>query len=253
MDSFPTTLRRGRAQARLSQLALAAEAGVSARHLAFLETGRARPSRDMVLRLAQALDAPPATANTLLLAAGFAPAHAQTPLDDTALSPVRAAFMTMLDRHNPWPGILLDRTWRLVAVNRAAAGLLGALGLAEGDSLLAFLGNPARARSVIANWPEVGQHLHHRLRAESRAAGGIDALDRASARIAADPAVAARGAAPPSGPVLPTVFALGPVRLALWSMLVQTGGAVDLTLTDLRMELFFPADPETESALRGGA
>jgi transcriptional regulator with XRE-family HTH domain len=255
MDSFPTILRRWRAHARLSQLALAAEADVSARHLACLETGRARPSRAMVLRLARALAAPPEGSNALLGAAGFAPAHPQTPLDDAALAPVRQAFLGLLAAHDPNPGFLLDRVWRLVEMNAAAGRLLGALGLGQGDSLLDLLGQPDRARAVVVNWPEVGQHLLARLRAESRAAGGIDALDRAAARLAADPLVVrphGQGGGRP-GPVLPTILALGDRRLALWSMLVQPGGAVDLTVTDLKLELLFPLDPETARLLQAMA
>jgi transcriptional regulator with XRE-family HTH domain len=253
MDSFPTELRRLRTRARLSQLGLAAEAGVSARHLACLETDKARPSRAMVLRLVQALDGPPATANARMLAAGFAPAHPQSPLGAEVLGPVRGGFERMLAAHDPFPGFLLDRAWRLVALNRAAGGLPGALGLGTGDSLLALLADPDRARAMIRNWPEVGHHLLHRLRTESRAAGGLDVLDRAAARIAADPAVAAhqRASAPPPGPVLTTRLGLGETVLAFWSMLVQAGGAVDLTIADLRRELLFPADEATRLALAG--
>ncbi|MBS8227393.1 helix-turn-helix domain-containing protein [Vannielia litorea] len=249
MSDFATELRRWRGVRRLSQLALAGEAGVSARHVSFLESGRARPSREMVIRLGRALEVPPAGTNVLMEAAGFAPMHRASGLDDAHVRPMREAMERVLERHAPWPGLLLDRTWHILRMNRPAQQLFAMAGLAEGESLLGLLDPPGRAVELIENWPEVGRHTLARLRAESRAAGGIDALDRAAAKLAADPAVADGGTERALAPVLATIYRASGMRLALWSTYMQIGGAEDLALTDLKAELMFPADAEAEALL----
>ncbi len=208
MNSFPTELRRLRVRASLGQLALAAEGGVSARHLAWLETSRA-----MVLRLAQALEGPPAAVNGLMPAAGFAPVHPQSPLDGAALAPVREGFARMLTAHDPFAGFLPDRTWRRVAPDAAAEALFGALGLGAGDSLLALVADPDRP-----------------------VAGRASARRGRPARPGADHRpVAGRGAAD-------AVIDAGAGR-----------GAVDPTLADLRLEPMFPADAASRVALEAQA
>ena len=241
MSDFPTLLRQARRSARLSQLAAAAEAGVSARHLACLETARARPSRAMVLRLAEALDQPPAATNALLHAAGFAPIYGQTPLDAPGLAPVLSAFERMLEAHDPFPGFVLDRFWRLVRLNGAARALLAPLSLGQGDSLLSVLARPGVGAEVIENWAEVAHHLSVRLRTESRAQGGNETLDAAAAALARDPALMGHVPQPHRGPVLNTRFRTPEGPRAFWSMMVQPAGIADLTLADLRLELMYPA------------
>ena len=247
MQDFATELRQWRGRRRLSQLGLAGEAGVSSRHLSFLETGRARPSREMVLRLAEALDLPLEPRNSLLAAAGFAPFWPRRSLDDAALAPVRRALHRMLDRHAPYPGVLLDREWRLAAMNAPARRLFALSGFAPGDSLLATL--PETGPGLIENWGEVGHHALVRLRAESRAAGGIDALDRAAARLAADPAVSAHRPANPPQPFVRTRYRAGDLRLSLFSTFAQVGMGEDILLSGLKLELMFPETPADEAVL----
>jgi transcriptional regulator with XRE-family HTH domain len=252
---FPIALKDWRARRRLSQLQLASTAEVSARHLAFLETGRARPSRGMVLRLAQALDLPHAAANGFLAAAGFAPHYPVLGWDAPEMAPLRAAAERMLATHAPYPGLVADQLWRIVRLNPPAARLFGAIGLAEGDSLLDLAHAPDRIMTAVENGAEVARHMVSRLRADSAAGGGLPALDAAATVLAAWPGVASPPAAP-AGPVTPTVFRLpGGGRLSLFQVLAQFGSAEEVSLPGLKLELMFPADDDARRFLEaaGGA
>lgn len=249
MTTFADGLKHWRNTRRLSQLGLAVAAGVSSRHISFLETGRAGPSREMVLHLAQALEVPRAARNGLLGAAGFAPVYGRQPLDSDAMAPVRAAMLRTISRHDPYPAVVLDQVWRLVALNRSATWLMGILGLGEGDSLLDFAADPQRAAGLIVNWGEVGHHTLLRLRNESLHAGGIAALDRAAERLAQDPAVAAWRPTGPLPPVIPARLRVGDVELSLFSTLAQFGSAEDIALADMQIELMFPADEASRALL----
>ncbi|MFN4203132.1 MAG: helix-turn-helix domain-containing protein [Tabrizicola sp.] len=251
MQDFPTALRHWRRTRRLSQLDLASEASVSPRHLAFLETGRARPSRGMVLRLAEVLGLPRAEQNTILTAAGFAPQFPVLPLDAGEMDQVRRAMDWMIDRHAPYPALILDRLWRIVALNPPAARLFGPAGFAEGASLLDALSDPRVFADLIENWIEVGHHTALRLKAESARAGGIAALDRAVAALLANPEIAAHQPQSTGRAILPTVYRTGGQRLALFSTFAQFGAAEEVALSDMKIELMFPADMDAERILRG--
>ncbi|MCP4818118.1 MAG: helix-turn-helix domain-containing protein, partial [Shimia sp.] len=134
--NFGATLKEWRQARRVSQLDLGLSAGVSSRHISFLETGRSRPSRGMVLRLCDELDVPIAQRNRMLTSAGLSPAHAERDLSEEDMAPMRKAVDWTLARHDPYPAMAIDRHWRLVKANRCMAGLLAAFGMAEGDSLL---------------------------------------------------------------------------------------------------------------------
>jgi transcriptional regulator with XRE-family HTH domain len=243
---FSDDLREWRAARRLSQLDLALEAGVSARHVSFLETGRARPSREMVERLGEALRLPLAARNRMLSCAGFAARYPARDLDSEAMAPIRAAIERMLDRHEPWPGFAIDRLWVIRRLNRAATALFAPLGLREGGSLLDVLLSGALV-PLVENWPDVARHTAQRLRAESLDQGGVAVLDDAARRLAGT----AGPPAAPVGPVVPVVLRLGETRLSLFATVAQFGTPEDVTLADLRIELFFPADAVTEAALAG--
>jgi transcriptional regulator with XRE-family HTH domain len=249
MHDFPTALRSWRHTRRLSQLDLASEAEVSPRHLAFLETGRSRPSRGMVLRLAQVLGLPRGDQNSLLTAAGFASQFPSLPLADAEMAQVRQAMGWMIDRHAPYPAMILDRLWRIVALKDPALRLFGPAGFAEGSSLLAALATPEIFSSLIENWIEVGHHTLLRLRAESARAGGIAELDRAIAALAATPEIAAFQPGATGRAVLPTIYRLGDQRLALFSTYAQFGSAEEVGLSDMKIELMFPADAAAEALL----
>jgi transcriptional regulator with XRE-family HTH domain len=244
MKDFTQTLKTWRKQRRLSQLDLAGLAEVSARHLSFLETGRARPSRAMVDRLGRALDLPLTARNLMLTQAGFATRHPNRALTDTAMQPVRQAITHMLTRHAPYPAIAIDRLWTVIQMNPPAKMLFSPLGIGEGDSLLDLMRSDALPR-VIENWPEVAASVAQRLRVESAALGGvaefapvIDHLAKVGGQVAS------------FGPVLPTIYRLGAHRLSLFATIAQFGTPDDLTLDDLKIELYFPNDDETDRALR---
>ena len=245
--SFPETLKTWRQARRFSQLDLALEADVSARHVSFLETGRARPSADMVARLGAALNLPLDARNQMLVAAGFAARYPARDWSDDTMAPVRQAVAHTLASHMPYPALAVDRLWTIVDLNPAAATLFGAVGLGVGGSILEAMCGPVLPE-VVENWPEVARHAAERLRLESAALGGDEALDRAASYLGV---VSGGGAQTPLGPVIPTILRLGETRLSLFATIAQFGTAQDLALADLKIELYFPADEETETMLRG--
>ncbi|WP_282096368.1 helix-turn-helix domain-containing protein [Epibacterium ulvae] len=243
MTNFSNLLRQWRQTRRLSQLDLALEANVSARHISFLETGRARPSREMITRLGEALTVPLSARNQMLTATGFKPRYETRDWDEIEMAPVRRAIERTLDRHAPYPGIAIDRLWRLTRMNTPAKKMFGMLGLAEGGSLLDLLRNPLLWQTV-ENWPEVAHHSMLRLRTESIAQGGVPELDAAAAFLAEHANIGHD-----IGPTVPTVFKIGDKRLAMFGTIAQFGTPEDTTLEELKIELFFPSDVETELAL----
>jgi transcriptional regulator with XRE-family HTH domain len=251
--SFGIALKDWRARRRLSQLDLALAAGVSARHVAFLETGRARPSREMVIALAAAMDVPLRCRNELMQSAGFAPVYQARPLSDDALAPIRSALDLMLMRHDPYPGILLDRHWNVLQANTAAAALFAQLlGDSEEPNLVRrLLANPLAPR-LITNWSEVMRDLLSRLRLEAAQAGGDAELEALAALVAANQSPvrphAIRDAA--ANPFMGIKFVSGEHEIALFSAMVEFGTSEDITVRDLRLELFFPADRASAEALQ---
>src|SRR5215207_7798528 len=165
--SVGALLRFWRTSRRFSQLGLALEAQISARHLCFIETGRAKPSRDMVLLLASALDVPLRERNSLLLAAGFAPLYAESALDGPALASVRAALDAMLRQHEPFPAVVMNRYWDVVATNAAAARFFGFLfgeqPMPEKPNVIRMMFHVHALRPYVVNWPAVAEALIGRL------------------------------------------------------------------------------------------
>lgn len=245
MTEFPHSLKTWRKARRFSQLDLALEADVSARHISFLETGRARPSREMIGRLGDALELPLDARNQMLIHAGFAARYPKRAWDDADMAPIRGAVDHMLGSHAPYPAIALDRRWTVVRLNAPAGMLFGLMGVGEGDSLLDLM-LLEELPPVIENWPEVAHHTARRLRTESAAQGGFPALDRAADHLSRVPAPDARTL----GPVVPAIYRAGGLRLALFATIAQFGTPEDLLLDDLRIELFFPADTGSETTLR---
>jgi transcriptional regulator with XRE-family HTH domain len=254
--AFGTALRDWRSRRRISQLDLALEAGISARHLAFLETGRAKPSRAMVAQLSEALDVPIQSRNDLLLTAGFAPQFSAAKLDDDLLAPLRKGLDRLLDQHAPFPGMLLDRHWNIVKANKTAAMLLELLALdAPEPNLLTRLSTSPRTPEVIENWPSLANEFLARLKAEALRSGDTDLdkrLEQFRKRIPAyspDDESAAQNAA--SDPLLYVRVKLpNGAKLSLFSAVGQFSAARDITAADLRIELFFPADPTSEHILQ---
>lgn len=241
MLNYANLLKEWRKQRRLSQLSLAMEADVSARHISFLETGRARPSTDMIVHLCDVLNIPVDARNQMMKAAGFAPRYASTPLTDAAMAPVRLAITRMLDRHAPYPGLVLDRYWNAVKLNAPAMSLFAPLGLVEGGCFLDLVTNPIMPE-LVENWPEVAHHTMLRLRAESLAAGGLHQLDEAASLLSK----AAQCSDPKTNaPTIPTVYRFGGQRLSLFGTITQFSTVNDETLADLKVELFYPTDEKT--------
>ncbi len=244
MSQFSDHLRHWRQTRRFSQLDLALEANVSARHISFLETGRAKPSREMIVQLGDALMIPLSARNQMLAAMGFTPRYDSRDWDEAEMAPVRRAIDHMLERHAPYPGIAIDRLWRVTRMNAPAQKMFGVLGLAEGGSMLDLLANPMLSQ-MVENWPEVAYSSMLRLRTESAAQGGVPELDAAALALAEHAQV---GAA--VGPTVPTIFRLGDQRFAMFGTIAQFGSPEDTALEELKIELFFPSDAETEAALK---
>ncbi len=242
---------------RLSQLALAVTAEVSPRHICFLETGRARPSREMVLLLASALDVPLRERNALLLAAGFAPVYEETSLDAPELAPARAAIEAILRQQEPYPAVVMNRRWDILVSNTAAARFFGLLlpgGAPEPPNVLRLMFSPEGLRPAVVNWEEAAEALVRR--AQREVVGHVldDGTRALLDEILAYPGVPARWRSPgvdrPQLPVVPVSFRLGTATLSFFSAITTLGTAQDITLQELRVESFFPLDEATATAMK---
>ncbi|KMO36895.1 helix-turn-helix domain-containing protein [Methylobacterium aquaticum] len=245
-------LRAWRRRRHLSQLALALEAEISQRHLSCLESGRARPSRAMLLHLAERLGIPLRERNALLLAAGYAPVFAERALDDPALALARRAVARILDGHAPYPALAVDRHWTLLAANAAVAPLLDGIEaalLAPPVNVLRLSLHPGGLAPRILNLGEWRAHLLDRLRQQVTASGD-PVLARLLDELAAYPAPAGSdGSGDGAGVAVPLVLAVPAGRLSFLSTTTVFGTPVDITLAELAVEAFFPADPETAALL----
>jgi transcriptional regulator with XRE-family HTH domain len=248
-------LRAWRQHRRLSQLDFALEAEISQRHLSFMESGRSQPSRDMVLHLAERLEVPLRERNTLLLAAGYAPVYQERRLDDPALAPARQAIDLVLKGHEPFPALAIDRHWTLVAANQALAPLLA--GVAQASLLeppvnvLRLALHPGGLAPHTANLPEWREHLLERLRRQI-AMTGEDRLAELAAELEAYPAPAVKRSAARDygGIVVPFQLRSEAGLLTFFSTVAVFGTPVDITLSELAIESFFPADAQTADILR---
>jgi transcriptional regulator with XRE-family HTH domain len=250
-------LRAWRAKRRLSQLEVGLTAGVSARHLSFIETGRARASAELLVALADVLDLPLRERNLLLLAAGFAPRFSETPLDAPDMAAMQQAITRVLDAHDPYPGVALDRHWNIVIANAAAQRMTAVVPpdlLALPHNIFRLGLHPRGMASCTANFDEWGRYM---LRELQRLADS--AIDPAAAALLDEvrsyPNVQALLATPrqaaPSNPLLvPCVLDIAGQRLSLFTTLATFGSPRDVTLAELTVELFYPADAATELALR---
>ena len=256
-------LRHWRAVRRRSQLDLASEAGTTPRYVSFVETGRARPSRQMVLRLARALGVPLRERNGLLLAAGYAPVYPLAPLDSPQLHRIEVALRSMLAQHEPFPAVVMDRGWNVLRANDGATALFGGLlapdPMPDPANVLRLMVEPGPVRRSVANWGEVVPALLDR--ASREAVGGV--FDRATAelvgRLREQPDVAALTAGPAGDgdgtpaatvPVIDVRFRLGDVALSFFSVVSTVGTPIDVTTQELRVEAFFPSDEATGDAWR---
>ncbi len=249
-------LRHWRQYRRWSQLDLASEAEVSTRHLSCMETGRALPSREMLLRLAERLDVPLRERNRLLTAAGYAPMYRERPLADPALQPAYAAVQRVLHAHNPYPALAVDRHWNLVAHNRAAEAFMAGLPdelMTPPLNVLRVSLHPAGLAPRIANFGAWREHLFERL-AHQVQTSGDPALAALADELRALPLPPGFTAAPhaPSGLVdiaVPLQLHSPVGLLSFISTITVFGTPVEVTLSELAIEAFFPADETTAKAL----
>jgi transcriptional regulator with XRE-family HTH domain len=247
-------LRQWRQRRRLSQLDLALDAEISARHLSFMETGRAAPSRDMLMRLAERLEVPLRERNVMLVAGGFAPAFPQRPLDDPAMKLAREALETVLKAHEPNPALAIDRHWNLVSANRMVAPLLGGVApkLLQGRINVMRLGlHPDGLASRTVNLHEWRGHLLERLHSQCETTADAE-LIALHDELKAYP-VPPRAGPPPKisdSVVVPFQMRFGKDVLSFISTTMVFGTPVDVTLSELALEAFYPADDATAQKLR---
>ena len=257
-SSAGTLVRAWREKRRLSQLALALETGVSSRHLSFVETGRSRPSAELVMTLAEHLEVPLRERNELLLAAGYAPRYPEHDITSPDMVAVHRSIERLLAAHDPYPGVALDRHWNIVLANASARRMTSLLppSLSE-PSINMFRASlhPEGFAAVTTNFEAWGRYLVEQLErlasstfdtgfeallAEVRAYPNVRALTRSLARpIPAEERL-----------LIPCVLSLGGQRLSLFTTLMTFGSPRDVTLAELTVELFYPADEATADALR---
>jgi len=251
MSDVGVLLRRWRGDRRLSQLELAGQAGVSTRHLSFVETGRARPTREMILRLAEELAVPLRARNALLLAGGFAPAYPEGDLRGPDLAAVLASLRDVLAGHEPYPAVLIDRHWTMVDGN-AAVPLLTAGAAPEllepPVNVLRLSLHPDGMAPRIRNLAEWRAHILHRLDRQALATGDPE-LRALHDELRALPG--GQAAARPDGMVVPLRYAADGHELSLFSVTSVLGTPLDVTLDELAIESFLPADAATAAFLRG--
>ncbi len=248
-------LRGWRERRRLSQLELASRAGVSARHVSFIETGRAQPSRAMIDRLGEQLEIPLRERNQVLVTAGYAPAYPQHGMNDEQMRPVRAALETLLAAHEPFPALVVDRNWYVVVANRAVGVLLDGVDptlLAEPMNALRVTLHPQGMAPRIANLAQWREHLLSRLRREVAVTG-----DQESAELYRElldypvPGDEPTAVSAVVGELfVPLRLRHGANELSFFSTVTTFGTALDVTMAELSVESFFPADSTTAQVLR---
>jgi len=261
--SFGARLRWWRKRRGLSQLDLAGVAGVSQRHVSFLESGRTQPSREMVLCLAGALDVPLRQQNALLLAAGFAPVWSARDLTAPDLAPVNQALDHILAQQEPFPALVVDRHWNLLRANAAAQRLTTFLTAPTSDAaptgavnLAEWLLSPDGLRPLLVNWQDVAMHFLRGVQADAVADGTPD-TSALLQRLLAYPGIPALSYVPALAesqpPVLAMHFCRGAVSLRLFTTIATLGTPHDVTVQEMRIECFFPADVETSQVFHDWA
>lgn len=256
--AFGARLKWWRAHRGLAQLALAAAAQTSQRHLSFLESGRAEPSREMVLRLCAVLDIPLRQQNALLLAAGFAPVWRESDLSSPELAQVNGALDYMLAQQEPYPAFVVDRRWNLLRANAGAGNLVtfllgaaptGSVNLA--DALVA----PDVLRPFIENWEDVAVHFLRSVQADAVADGTPETAEllRRLTTYAGVPPLSRIAPLETHTPVLNIHFRKGDARLTVFTTIATLGTPQDVTLQEIRIECFFPSDATSAAQFRGWA
>jgi transcriptional regulator with XRE-family HTH domain len=259
-NTFGPMLKSWRVARRLTQERLAMDAEVSPRHLSCVETGRARPSREMVLVLASALDVPLRERNALLASAGYAAVYRETDLDAPAMDHIRRALDFLLARHEPYGAVVVDAAWDVRKANQGAWRMFAALlgGEAPGPgvtfNVMRMLFEPAGLRAICVNWEEVVSAVIERAHREALIEGPRSAAARALAGVLATPGMPSRFARPSPGRTMPLVIPVhlrkAGLDLRLFSTITTLGTPADVTAQELRIESWFPADDATDHWIR---
>lgn len=246
-------LRDWRALRGLSQLGLALDTGVSQKHVSFVESGRSRPSPQMVIDLAQALDVPLRERNAMLLAAGHAPRYADAPLDAPALARLTGALRRMLRGNEPFPAMVLDRHWNVVLANDAAPRFFGCFtdlaGRPAPRNLLHLVFDPAGLRPFLVDWPATSRMLLARVHREALGHAMDPGTRKLLDELGGYPEVDLRRRAPEpdaASPLIPLTFARDGVTLSYFSLVTTVGTPQAVAAEELRLECMIPADDETE-------
>jgi len=255
---FGALLREWRERRRVSQLSLATEAGISTKHLSFMETGRSQPSRDMIMRVAEQLEIPLRERNALLVAAGFAAMYPERPLDDGALDGARTAILAVLNGHMPHPALAVDRHWKLIAANAAVPPLLAGVDrslLQPTTNVLRLSLHPRGLAPRIRNLGAWRDHLLHRLRRQIEVTADRE-LSSLLAELSTYPVSNEKADELPHGfanVAVPLQLETEHGVLNLISTTTVFGTPVDVTLSEVAIEAFFPADPATVRLLTARA
>lgn len=252
MAAVGPLLSEYRKRNRLSQLDLSLLADVSSRHISFIETGRTKPSRSMLLRLADVMNLPLQDSNLLLNSGGYAPAYSQLDLESMEMEPVRAALNLILENHNPFPALVMDGCYNLLMANQAQQRLM-ALALDDIENipthnLLEALFREDMFRNLIPNWDEVAGHLMRRLRKQVLAYGNPRHEELYEKLLDMDPPKNWMQPDHPQedGPMLTVDFKVGNLTLSTFTTLSQFGSALDIGMEELLIESYFPADDATK-------
>ena len=252
--AFGRLLKQWRSSRHLSQLTLATEAGISTRHLSFLETGRAQPSREMVQLLTGMLDVPLGERNALLVSAGYAPIYGERPLNAPELEPIRRALELILRQQEPYPALVLDGEWNIVLHNTAAKRIFELFRTSvKTPNVMRKVFDPDGLRPYILNWQEIAACLMDSVHREVAATGNQALVDLRD-ELLAYPGVPARWRMPdavaPLDPLVAMHLRKGAVSMSFFSTITQFATPRDITLQQLKIECFFPGDAPTEQAAR---
>jgi transcriptional regulator with XRE-family HTH domain len=259
-DTFGGQLRAWRLARRVSQEELAGRAGVSPRHVSFVENGKSQPSRELVLALAGALDVPLRERNTLLTAAGYAAAYRASALDSEELAHVRKAIDHVLRQQEPYGAVVVDGHWDILRMNDGAAKLFRHFppttpdGMAAARNIVLAIFHPGALRPYIVNWLEVAGPLVARVHREIAARPGDEQLSQLLARVLAQPDVPTEWRVPAPGRAAPPILSVHlrapTLEVRLFTMLTSIGTPLDVTAEEIHIESYFPADEASDEALR---
>ncbi len=257
-SGYGTQLKEWRRRRGVSQLALSARAGVSQRHVSFLETGRSRPSREMVLHLAAELDVPLREQNILLAAAGYPPAFRQSNIEDAALAPVRETLDFLLRAHLPYMAVVVDRLWNVVASNEAAGRFMAKLfpmppaWLEPPLNLMRLSLHPEGLRKHMVDWERSAAILLRLLEGDAHAHPSDRELGALFEEVRGYPGLAGVDgwASPDSDLLVPLHYVIDGTEVRLFTSIATLGTWRDALVSELRIETFFPADEESDRAWR---